>query len=300
MINNLKYYFLIFTVKYPLFLKLLTLFLIFLLLKIVVNGSFGLLSPGNNINTEVPSQGDNILQDNMQSNDTIINEPVIHQTIPLSNTKTKKEITISTTDYIIIKIIAELINDLISATTIAVCHIIIKIIDFISPEEVIHNTPPVPNNPLLLEYIDPTPTPKSTIFAPSMQGIAIYSNNEIFDINLQLRNSLAIANNNLLMQGIVSPQLEVLHDIFVAHPLYHQLFTLNPDHLRDSNFVINLLIQDAIIQYAFTNDQSYYHIALALMMEQIAYVNHQDVLNYYHDASIMRNMKEQLITAFRL
>lgn len=141
---------------------------------------------------------------------------------------------------------------------------------------------------------------KNTIYGPAIDGIQIYSNEEIFNIMSTL---IALLNKELNLMPLNGEMLRcevVLHNILVNCPFYDNLFNNSPEALLNVNNLINLLIQDAMIQWALTGDLLYYKIAMGIMIEQLAFIAENEVSYYYNDASIYYNLERHFIDRFKL
>lgn len=157
--------------------------------------------------------------------------------------------------------------------------------------------PPIP--PLLIEE----PLHSGTILYPSVIGSSAYSDDDIWNIRIRLENEFYLYSQQVHIMDdhyILLNQNYVMCDFLHTHPLRDSIFSYNLTDLQNTNYVINKLIADCIIQYGLTENKLYYDIALGLFIEQLALINYLDPLSCYEDITIYTNMQNEFMAHFRI
>lgn len=127
-----------------------------------------------------------------------------------------------------------------------------------------------------------------SIIQPSFEGETLYTKDEIYNLHIAasqiIKDKLQSYDNlNLFSEE----SREIIRQGVKDYMIKFNLFS-NLDHnsLRNSNFIVNLLIYEIVMNYILMDDLEKFislNICGALIVESICYVEHNSVLDFYND-----------------
>lgn len=171
-----------------------------------------------------------------------------------------------------------------------------------------------PGNFELLAPNIPTPVPpmiegprvelfENTILHPSFIGPELYTQDEIWSLTMKLEQDIYVHSEQLFKQNdqtLVFRYRDVVIDYLHSHPSRDILFSRNFNDLQNTNYVINQLIQNCIINFALTSNHIYYDMGFGLFIEQLALLNGDNPVNYCYDPVLYAKLQAEFVLHFKM
>ena len=129
----------------------------------------------------------------------------------------------------------------------------------------------------------------------------INTTDEIFNVHLQIRDIIQVKINTMPDYDSQQAQNMIrseVHDFMVNNNIYSKLTVEN---LRNTNFFINLLIHEFIINSLWVYDDEKFileNIATAIIIETLSHIQHTPTEQFYNNDEVLQQIVKTIVTRF--